>query len=105
MSGRGGSMRLAKKEAVALNSVPPIADGRVYLCVGPFCWGRAKTPGAALKNAQANRVKIYEGKGGWRWIMFDAAPDDHVDGMGLISYKGTPADAPRKLVTFNVEAD
>lgn len=64
-----------------------LRPGRVYLAVGPNCWGKGFTPEDAEKAARAN---YYPGSAGKRdampFIMFDAPPDVYVDGMGYTVY-------------------
>lgn len=64
-----------------------LRPGRVYLCIGPNCWGKAFDP----QDAEANARKEWSGRRGERmpFLMFDAPPDVYVDGMGSTVY--TPA--------------
>lgn len=81
-------MKLLKMELdayAAANANPLKADER-YIVVGPHCWGRAVTFVEALKNAKSNRVRSYEGKAGWRFMVFVADGSVRIDDMGGFVY-------------------
>jgi hypothetical protein len=60
------------------------AEQRIYLCIGPNCWGRGTTPAEALKNAKRGFSASLCGP--WRWIMYDAQGDAVIDDMGSVCY-------------------
>jgi hypothetical protein len=62
----------------------------MFMCIGPCCWGKGSTPTEAVRNAKKNRVRSYEGKAGWAWILMDVQSDATVDGMGCIVYTPLP---------------
>ena len=91
-------------ERSVIDNAPPLSGkaglkkgNRVYLCVGPYCWGRGLTAAEAVKNAKANRARVYEGKRGWAFVLFDVDSSTTVDGMGMFSY------VPRKGVEPYIE--
>jgi hypothetical protein len=63
-----------------------VGEDRRYLCVGPHCWGKGKTAEEAVKNAKKERVRMYEGAKGWRWILFDIDHETRVDELGGFTY-------------------
>jgi len=78
-------------------------EGRVYLCIGPHCWGKAAEPGKAIANAKKNRVKIYEGARGWGFVLLDAQADAYVDDMGGICYLPKEGVEPyREVARYNM---
>lgn len=64
--------------------------GRKFMVIGPHCWGCGLSPAEAEREAKKNRVRIYEGKGGWRFVLLDVPADAFVDGMGGICYVPLP---------------
>lgn len=81
--------RFTKAEQTAITAAsndPQGTPGDWFICMGPHCWGRAQTPGEAIANAKKNRVKIYEGKGGWRFMLFAVRDDVRVDDMGAFCW-------------------
>lgn len=93
-------------ERDTLKTAPALSDpNNLYLCIGPHCWGRAKTPELAVKHAKSNRVRIYEGKQGWRFILFDARPGVTVDDMGSLCWipeEGETEKPYRELLRYNM---
>ena len=81
-------------------------EGRKFLVVGPFCWGKGKTVAEAVKNAKSNRVRSYEGKEGWRFFVCDVIENAYVDDMGGIRWtveKGQNVDSGyREIGRFNL---
>lgn len=87
-------------------TIPALAPGRKFLCVGPHCWGSGATAEEAIKNAKSNRVKVYEGKAGWRYILFDAAADTYVNQMGDLCYVPVEGVEPyREILRYRMEAE
>lgn len=77
---------------------------RKFCCIGPFCWGMGDTKELAIKNAKKNRVKIYEGKRGWRYVLYDIAVDVIVDDMGGFCYYEREGELPYvEVARFNME--
>jgi len=68
-----------------------------YIVIAPFCWGAGATEKEAVRNAKVNRVKIYEGKRGWRYILYATSDSKaYVDDMGsLVSLRGTTEEVKR----------
>jgi hypothetical protein len=85
MEVRMAEKKLSEKAVIAAAG-GAAADGYKFLCMGPMCWGAGKTPEEAVKNAKKNRVKIYEGKRGWCFILYLAQDDAVIDDMGSICY-------------------
>lgn len=98
------SEKKAIESAPALSGEAGTAPGqRLFLCIGPMCWGRGETVAKAVKNAKANRVRIYEKK--WCWILYDIASDVTVDDMGGLCWKNdsTRTDKPyTEILRYNM---
>jgi hypothetical protein len=77
---------MTEKQIIGSADNMPQRAGRHFICIGPHCWGMGKTAKEAIGNAKKNRVKIYEGKRGWCFILFDAHEDTTVDDMGSLCY-------------------
>lgn len=83
-----------KMEPVPVGQVVPCACGRriaviasvLYICIGPFCWGRGSTQEQAIRNAKRGRIRQYEGHTGWCHIVFEVTgdPGAYVDGTGAL---------------------
>jgi hypothetical protein len=76
----------AEREGIAVASRERKPEEKV-LCMAPYCWGKADSAEQAIANAKKNRVKIYEGKAGWRFILFVVREDVWVDDMGAMCWK------------------
>ena len=79
---------LVNVERLAIDAAAGVtlaADER-FLCMGPFCYGYGQTAKEAIQNAGKNRVRIYEGKAGWRFLLFVARKDVVVDDMGAFCW-------------------
>ncbi len=63
-------------------TVTTAPTGRMFIVVGPHCWGRANTKEQALKNCQ----KEYGVKRLRQYIVFDAHEDTRIDDMGSFCY-------------------
>lgn len=93
--------RKPTKERAALEALPPAADDRVYMAIGPNCWGRGRTGQEAVKNAR-REFPSYNGK--WRYILYDAPKGSWVDDIdGGLQWewdatKGEPEPAPARLL-------
>lgn len=48
-----------KAMKAAVEALPVAAEGRTYLCIGPFCWGKAPKAADAVANAKRNYSKTY----------------------------------------------
>jgi hypothetical protein len=79
-------MNLSERKIIEAADNMPQREGRKFLCMGPYCWGTGKTAKEAVTNAKKNRIKIYEGKRGWWFILYDADVDLTVDDMGYLCY-------------------
>lgn len=78
--------KLTEKQIIGAADNMPKRDGRKFICIGPHCWGEGKSAKEAVANARKSRVKIYEGKRGWCFMLFDCAANVEVDGMGAFCY-------------------
>lgn len=78
--------------------------GRAYLVMGPHCWGRGASVAEAHKKAQSNRVRIYEGAKGWRFILYNVPEGAEIDGMGSIVYDAGQQGAI-EMARFNMQDD
>lgn len=63
---------------------------KVYLAVGPNCWGKGKTQAIAIRNARTYKPSWVKGK--VKWIVFYGDPRCFIDDMGNICW---PHDAER----------
>ena len=82
---------------------PALPSDRIYLCMGPMCWGADPDATKAIANAKKNRVKIYEGPRGWRYILFDVPAETTVDEMGFLCYE--LGKSIREVVRVNMESE
>ena len=63
-----------------------MVNTETFICIGPHCWGKGFTEVEAVRKAKKNRVRIYEGPLGWRYILLKTSdPDAYVDGMGSVT--------------------
>lgn len=104
-------MTKAKKEtersvianAPALSGPAGTGPGqRLYMAIGPNCWGRGMTAAEAVKNAKANAPR-HLGAPKWGFILYDVQSDATIDGMGSICY--VPREGEQPYITigrFNV---
>lgn len=85
--------------------IPALVEGRLFLCVGPFCWGRGQTAEEAIKNAKSNRTQSYEGPRGWRYVLYDIDPDTYVESaFGGLCYVPKEGVVPyREILRYNME--
>lgn len=88
-----------------------LRPGRVYLCVGPQCWGKGFTPEDAEKAARVNYRPGIGQRTPMPFIMFDAPPDVTVDEMGYTVYtpalyaKMEPATGEETAIEVSARAD
>lgn len=96
--------RMSEKAVIEQADQTVLPGGRKFIAMGPHCYGYGDSAAAAVKNAKKNRVKIYEGKRGWCFILFDADHETHVDDMGSMSYVPKEGVVPyREIARFNME--
>lgn len=67
------------------------APGRAIFAIGPFCWGKGSDAAAAVANCRRSRTRIYEGKAGFWYILFNAPDFAYVDDFGGLRWEW-PAD-------------
>lgn len=98
-----------------LAALPEAAEGRRYVLVAPFCWGKGKTAQQAEAYARQNRARSYEPARGWCWILFDAPANTEIhDVDGSLSWQlpegvernssEAQAIAARQVLSFNMPA-
>jgi hypothetical protein len=92
-----------------LDAMPEATAGRVYLCIGPHCYGRSANALQAERNARKHQPgSTYMPRSGWGWILYDTPIGTTVDEMdGGISWprqddQGNDNQPARELARFNV---
>lgn len=63
-----------------IKTLPTLPEGRTYLVVAPFAWGRDRNIATAIKYCKANFSRTYGGE--WRFRVYDAPGDTTLDAFG-----------------------
>ena len=57
----------------------------MYICIGPYCWGRATTTGAAIRGAKKGFPNfLSKGSKTMAYDVYEVHDDAYVDGQGNI---------------------
>lgn len=81
-----------------LITLPPAAEGRKYLCIGPFCWGADTDAAVAVENAKRNYSKTYYPT--WGFILYECGRRTTVNGIdGGYSYYEEDG-APKEVLRY-----
>jgi hypothetical protein len=60
-------------------------EGKVFLCIAPYCWGRGKKPGEAVAVARRNYPRLTKKPGKeMPYALYLVNEDDFVDEAGNI---------------------
>jgi len=80
-----------------------VGDDRLFMVVGPQCWGKGVTVDVAIRNAKSHWP--WSGWGDnhkWWFVLFDVHPDTTMNQMGQMVSPNKPGAEPRELAEYRV---
>jgi hypothetical protein len=89
-----------KAMKAAVDALPVAAEGRTYLCIGPFCWGKDANAARAIANAKRNYSKTYYPE--FVFMLYECGVQTTVNGIdGGYTYQEADG-APKTVLSFNM---
>ena len=84
-----------------MRALPEAPEGRITFCVGPFCWGKDRSPSKAYRKCRENLPGFGAEMGDFTFVEVPATA--WLDGMGRLHWEGAGQDALTELGVLTVK--